>query len=244
MKRYFKILTLFLIICVAVYMLSACSIIGNMDGNHNDDGQIDNNSNNDDKNNSNNSNTVNGLPEITLTEGMSWDEVKNALADVTNYTYTLTQEDTVSYFWLSDNGFLRVVYYKNNIYGKAAHVYENDLYYTLLTIDNRYQYKVEQENNENQIDKEDLMLNVAIESLENAHGFSYEINNGQLIITTEDYEEHGENYGSKYTGGKYVFYNFNNTIVNVEEYFPDYKSLEIGEYEGIIGEGTIEENIE
>ncbi len=253
MKKSLKVLIFIITICVMFYMLSACSIIGSTNDTNdgvNDDNGItngdnvsgDNNNANDTNDNSNSSGTVNGLPKITLTEGMTKDEIKLALSECKNYklSYPLVYPDEYAEinYRFAENGFYMDCYTgtneKNTVFNSLEcrfydGAYGYDLIYFLPQLDSKeweYSYSVS-EANEELIESYSKPLSTLWSFLD-VEDVEYElvVKDGKIIFYMK-----GDATGEVYP---YVFYDFNNTLLNVDHYFSDYKSLEIGEYEGTI----------
>lgn len=224
MKKCIKALTFIIAICILLCAFSACSILNMFDKNPND-GKTDNSGND------NGNETVNGLPKITLTEGMTVEEIKATLADVKNYTLRVntTSDENETLQQISrycENGFIYSYTENGKCTGKLAEFITEKYFYEFVhhtdseNNTDEYKYSVKLLDD---VDAKDFLKyyepKVALNGMfEDSN--SYSIVNGQLIFEEANSDE----------SVSYIFYNFNNTVLNIEEYFPDYKSLEVGEY--------------
>lgn len=220
MKKFLKIIATIISICIICCALSACTIINN--NNHNDDGtNSDNNASDNDNGSSGNSGTVNGLPKITLTEGMTKEEIKTALSECKNYKmycYPSSTEENYLIYHFVENGYSTTEYEDNTLqsvfsgFYEALHGYE--LRYNLDSDTNEGKYYFQVYNVDDEAHGYDVLesLYSDLENFDKA-----EVKDEKIIF--QDYDD----------DDLYVISDFNNTVVNFEHYFPDYKSLEVGE---------------
>lgn len=245
MKRFLKIIILILTICITISVFSSCSILasGNNksdgDTNSENNGDVGNNDNGEDNNNS----TVNGLPEIKLTEGMSIDEIKMALKECSNYKMSMSintgdQYDFYNYKSTENCIYLETYEGPNADDTKLVAVnyrFYNDVYeYDLIYYSGDFSGEI--------ATKWKYQYDVTILDDETKELYNFISMWGYLL---DDYQEDPDNFGElEVKDGKliifdgrvaYTFYDFNKTQVDYEHYFPDYKSLEVGNYEGTIG---------
>lgn len=221
MKKFLKIIATIISICIMCCALSACTIINNT--NHNDDGtNSDNNASDNDNGSNGNSGTVNGLPKITLTEGMTKEEIKTALSECKNYklcyyTTSINEGNYIGHF--VENGFCITGYKDNELQYVNSEFYEDSHEYSFLyhidDSDNNegyYSFDVE--------DLDDKPFDFAIKHLDSFLNFDkVKVKDGKIFSHFHD----------DYDDGLYIISDFNNTVVNFEHYFPGYKSLEVGE---------------
>lgn len=236
MKRVLKMLTFIIAICL---VFSACSIITDVNDSRNDDDIYSDNKFNDEVNdnetNGNNGTVVNGLPEIRLTEEMTKDEIIKALSECKNYklSYTLSYPDqyAVINYHITESGYYMDFYAGTSVndisfQSLSCHLIENLHVYTLiydLTDLDANEGLFTAFVGDNDADISISAYDQLWEFLNEEEWGEPEVKDGKIIFNIE----------SASTGEmcQYVFHDFNSTIFNVEEYFPDYKSLDVGEYE-------------
>lgn len=194
MNKKVQIVALLIVVCMLVCVFVAC----------------------DDKN-AENTGTVNNLPQITLTDGMTLDEVRVALAEVKNFRLDLfDSEGDCMAMYICENGYLYETVTDGDF---SVECYEGNLVYDLWGYkdgdDSRYDYQVEELDDEGKETLEAVAahyINVIF-----SDDVTVEVKDGKIIVSNED-------------GGVFTYYNFNNTVLPMEEYFPGYKNFGIGEY--------------
>lgn len=219
MKKFLKIIATIISICIICCALSACTIINNT--NHNDDGTNSDNNASDNGNESNgNSGTVNGLPKITLTEGMTKEEIKAALSECKNYKmfyYPSSTEENYFIHHFVENGYFFTQYEDDTLQWVCCTFYEDSRLYIL-------DYDLDSDTNEGRYG-----FDISVDDVH----FYYDALMG-LYANLDNVDEaevkDGKIYLHRYSDNDlYIISDFNNTVVNFEHYFPGYKSLEVGE---------------
>lgn len=157
----------------------------------------------------NNENSGDDLPEITLTDGMSLDEVKVALSDVKNFKCVFSDYK----YYVSENGQVYIIELENYKY-YAAHFLEDNRVYTLVKSffnSNEQEYYTWENATEENLTKIKGLLVESLDdmfSLVENDGFTMTVKDGIItIIGTQTW----------------VFSDFNKTKLPIDEFFPDYK---------------------
>lgn len=220
MNKNIKIIAMLIIVCLLVCVFAAC--------NDKDEEVAD---------------TVNGLPKITITEGMTLDEVRVALAEVKNYKiYDVfhiigASHDTITTQYECENGytwFYSDVSQENGVISVTSRsiFYEDNLYYNLYVINqisyvNRiYDYDIQELNADKKAELDNHKSNILLEKYR-------KVESGEIQMTVEDGKIiFVENVNDEIRTS--TFYDFNNTLLPLDEYVPDYKSFEIGRYSNVI----------
>lgn len=192
---------------------------------------------NDNSNNGgNNNNTVDGLQNITLTEGMSVDEVKEALADVKNLTAHYASSTMISSeygltLYIAENGTIYVDRYYQlddpydmvNCRYYSANFIEEDKVYGLYV----EAYGTEEELNYSwrNLAQDDEFISETENAVKNFFEMIFaEIENDSATMRIQDGKLMVDFVLDEEQTVIYTIYGFNNTTLPIEEYFPNYKT--------------------
>lgn len=208
MKKIIKVCSIVLAICLLAFVFAACD---------------------DKKGGEDNNSATNNLPQVTLTDDMTIDEIKEALDGVHNYFYKVLFNDNDGYiyeYWCDENGFVNKVYATdkdldgygyNTFYGMFI---DGDKYYDLArdakggeTDYYEYYYSVATEEMKAELKEMGNFLSLYLNDSASAH-----VENGKLIILYDCGEDELT---------QMEFSDFNKITLPTDESFPNFRELAI-----------------
>ncbi len=170
----------------------------------------------------NNENSGDDLPGITLTDGMSLDEIKAALSDVKNYSFIYNTKDKVrgGTYYVAENGYVIDYFDNGEVYYIANFIADSTTAYYLVR-----EFSGAEEINKNYERYSEVYENFE-ESIESIRSFLKEhlndsfndvevgdatmtVKDGKLVFDGEDFTN--------------TFFDFNKTKLPIDEFFPGYK---------------------
>lgn len=170
----------------------------------------------------NNENSGDDLPEITLTDGMSLDEVKAALSNVKSYSFIYNAKDKVRgiTYYVAENGYVIDFFDNGKVYYIANFIADSTTAY----------YLIREFSGTEEINKNYVRCSGAYENFEENKGtirlFLKEYLNdsfndvevGDAMMTVKDGKLIFD--GEDFTN---TFFDFNKTKLPIDEFFPCYK---------------------
>ncbi len=217
MKRKNSLLSVSIIFILAfTFVFAACNIIGGID----DD--LDN-----------------VLPNIDLSDDMTVDEIKEALSEVKNYTFTYKEKETIceETYFVDQNGYLIDYIDLENTYYIANFIAdENSAYYLIRnfngTEETSHTYN-HYTNVSDQFDEAKKEINKFIKEYLNDYYNEVEKNDATMTVKDGELVFEGANWIC-------TFYDFNKTTLPIDEFFPGYKETAV-EYVDDDDDGNIDD---
>lgn len=164
------------------------------------------------------------LPKIELTDGMSLEEVRAALSEVKNYTFTYKEKETIreETYFVNQNGYLIDYIDLEYTYYVANFIADEDSAYYLVRkfngteeISHTYDHYT---NVSDQFDDAKKEINRFIK--EHLNDYFDEVEKNDVTMTVKDGK-------LIFEGANWIctFYDFNKTTLPIDEYFPGYKDM-------------------